>query len=74
MSGFVKSGLTLAFTLFGCGTAYAHAYLLRSTPAADAVVTAAADVLKLDFSEGMQLGFTGVTFHGPEASHKRSAL
>jgi methionine-rich copper-binding protein CopC len=66
MNGFVKSGLTLALTLCACGTAYAHAHLLQSAPAADAVVTAAPDVLRLDFSEGIQLGFTGVTLHGPD--------
>ena len=64
MNAFVKSGLTLALTLCTCGTAYAHAHLLQSAPAADVVVTAAPDVLRLDFSEGIQLGFTGVTLHG----------
>ena len=39
MNGFLKSGLTLALTLCACGTAYAHAHLLQSAPAADAVVT-----------------------------------
>ena len=66
MNGFVKFGLTLAFTLCTCATAYAHAHLLRSAPAADAVLTAAPDVLRWDFSEGIQLGFTGVTLHGPD--------
>jgi hypothetical protein len=41
MNGFVKSGLTLALTLCACSTAYAHAHLLESAPAADAVVMAA---------------------------------
>lgn len=66
MNGFVKSGLALVLTLCACGTAYAHAHLLQTAPAADAVVTAAPDVLKLDFSEGIQLAFTGVTLHGPD--------
>ena len=66
MNGFVKSGLTLALTLCGCGTAYAHAHLLQSAPAAGMVVTAAPGVLRLDFSEGLQLGFTGVTVRGPD--------
>jgi methionine-rich copper-binding protein CopC len=78
MSGFVKSGLTLALTLCGCGTAYAHAHLLQSAPAAGMVVTAAPGVLRLDFSEGVQLGFTGVTLRGPggaivSAGHARLA-
>jgi methionine-rich copper-binding protein CopC len=45
MNGFVKSVLTLALTLCACGTAYAHAHLLQSAPTADAVVTAAPNVL-----------------------------
>ena len=78
MNVFVKSGLTLALTLCGCGTAYAHAHLLQSAPAAGMVVTAAPGVLRLDFSEGVQLGFTGVTLRGPggaivAAGHARLA-
>jgi methionine-rich copper-binding protein CopC len=65
MNGFVKSGLTLALTLCGCGTAYARAHLLQSAPAARTVVTVAPGGLRLDFSEGVQLGFTGVTLRGP---------
>jgi copper resistance protein C len=79
MNGFVKSGLTLALTLCGCGTAYAHANLLHSAPAAGTVVTAAPGVLRLDFSEGLQLGFTGVSLRGPggaivSTGHARLAL
>src|ERR1700730_10803719 len=78
MNGFVKSGLTLALTLCGCGTAYAHAHLLQSAPAAGMVVTAAPRALRLDFSGGVQLGFTGVTLRGPggaivSAGHARLA-
>jgi hypothetical protein len=65
MNGFVKSGRKLALTLCGCGTAYAHAHLPQSAPAAGKVVTAAPGVLRLDFSEGVQLGCTGVTLGGP---------
>jgi copper resistance protein C len=66
MNGFVKSGLTLALTVCACSTAYAHAHLLQSAPAAGTVVTAAPGVLRLDFSEGLQLAFTGVTLRGPD--------
>jgi len=69
MNGFVKSGLTLALTLCACSTAYAHAHLLQSAPAAGTVVTAAPGVLRLDFSEGVQLGFTGVTLRGPDRAN-----
>jgi hypothetical protein len=65
MNGSVKSGLILALTLCGCGTAYAHAHLLQSAPGAGVVATAAPGVLRLDFSEGVQPGFTGVTLRGP---------
>ena len=65
MNGLAKSGLTLALTLCGCGTAYAHAHLLQSAPAAGTVVTAAPGALRLDFSEGVQLGFTRVTLRSP---------
>ena len=40
--------------------AFAHAHLLKATPAADATVAAAPSALVLDFSEGVQLAFTGV--------------
>jgi copper resistance protein C len=68
MNEFVKSGLTLALTLCACGTAYAHAHLLQSAPAADTVVVASPGVLRLDFSEGLQLGFTGITLRGPDGA------
>jgi copper resistance protein C len=66
MNGFVKFGLTLALTLCACGSANAHAHLLHSTPAAGTVITTAPGVLMLDFSEGLQLGFTGATLRGPD--------
>ena len=66
MNGFVKSGLTLALTVCACSTAYAHAHLLQSAPAAGTVITAAPDALRFDFSEGVQLAFTGVTLRGPD--------
>jgi copper resistance protein C len=68
MKGFVKFGLTLAVTLCACSSAFAHAHLLQSTPAAARVITTAPDVLMLDFSEGVQLGFTGVTLRGPDGA------
>jgi methionine-rich copper-binding protein CopC len=43
-----------------------HTHLLQSAPAAGTVVTAASGVLRLDFSEGVQLGFTGVTLRSPD--------
>jgi copper resistance protein C len=66
MNGFVKSGLSLVLTLCAASTAHAHAHLLQSAPAAGTVATAAPSALRLDFSEGVQLGFTGVTLRGPD--------
>lgn len=65
MNGPVKSALTFGLSLCVCGTAYAHAHLLQSVPPAGAAVVHVPDALKLDFSEGVQLSFTGVTLHGP---------
>jgi copper resistance protein C len=66
MNGFVKSGLTLALTLCVCGRAYAHAHLLQSTPAADGVLAASPSTLSLDFSEGVEIGLSGVILKGQD--------
>lgn len=46
--------------------AFAHAHLKHQYPAADAAVTAAPQALALDFSEGIEPNFSGVTVTGPE--------
>jgi methionine-rich copper-binding protein CopC len=46
--------------------AFAHAHLLKATPAAGSTVTTAPSALVLDFSEGVQLAFTGVAVTGPD--------
>ena len=46
--------------------AFAHAHLLRATPADGSTVATAPSALVLDFSEGVQLSFTGVTVTGPD--------
>ncbi len=54
-------GLTLGFV----GEASAHAHLKTATPAADTTVTAAPSELRLGFTEGVNLKFTGVSVTGP---------
>jgi methionine-rich copper-binding protein CopC len=68
MNGFVKTGLTLALVLCVCSKAYAHAHVLQSAPTAGSVVTATPGVLRLDFSEGVQLAFTGIALRGPDGA------
>jgi methionine-rich copper-binding protein CopC len=43
------------------GNAFAHAHLKTETPAHDTVVTTAPTELQLNFSEGLELQFTGIT-------------
>jgi hypothetical protein len=45
--------------------AFAHAHLMQATPADNSVLTAAPTVVMLDFSEAVQLKFTGITLTGP---------
>lgn len=47
-------------------TAWAHAHLTHQYPAADAEVTASPQALTLNFSEGIEPGFSGATITGPK--------
>ena len=47
-------------------TALAHAHLQHQYPAADAQVTASPQALTLNFSEGIEVTFSGVTLTGPQ--------
>lgn len=47
-------------------SALAHAHLKHQYPAADAAVTAAPQALTLDFSEGIEPNFSGVSVTGPQ--------
>lgn len=55
-----------AIAAFATTPAFAHAHLLKATPAADSTVATAPSALVLDFSEGVQLAFTGVAVTGPD--------
>ena len=48
------------------GAASAHARLVSETPAADSMAMRAPTELKLNFSEGIELRFTGVKVLGPK--------
>ncbi|RRI06537.1 hypothetical protein EH240_04460 [Mesorhizobium tamadayense] len=48
------------------GAASAHAKLVSATPAAGSMATPAPTELKLKFSEGVELKFTGVKVVGPK--------
>jgi Uncharacterized protein, homolog of Cu resistance protein CopC len=45
---------------------WAHAHLTHQYPAANAAVTAAPQALTLNFSEGIEPGFSGATITGPK--------
>ncbi|GJL45257.1 TPA: CopC domain-containing protein YobA [Citrobacter farmeri] len=47
-------------------TVWAHAHLTHQYPAADAEVVAAPQALTLNFSEGIEPGFSGATITGPK--------
>jgi copper resistance protein C len=58
--------LTVAVIVGLTGQALAHAHLKSATPPANGTVTASPSKLELDFSEGVDLAFTGVEVKGPE--------
>ncbi|HFK3783721.1 TPA: CopC domain-containing protein YobA [Klebsiella oxytoca] len=61
--------LRLSLFLAGClsaAGAFAHAHLQQQLPAAGAVVAASPQALTLNFSEGIETQFSGVTLTGPQ--------
>ncbi|MER9080817.1 copper homeostasis periplasmic binding protein CopC [Mesorhizobium sp. M0895] len=68
-SRFFASPLLIACSLAAvcfAGAASAHAKLVSETPAADSMAMPAPTELKLKFSEGIELKFTGVKVVGPK--------
>ncbi|HEY2454869.1 MAG TPA: CopC domain-containing protein YobA [Scandinavium sp.] len=61
----LRAGVFLTCVLT-TSTAFAHAHLKHQYPAADAQVTAAPQALTLNFSEGIEVKFSGVTLTGPQ--------
>lgn len=68
----IRSSYRLISTIFvlfvglSSQQALAHAHLKVQTPAADTTVNQAPTALQLKFSEGVELGFSGVTLTGPD--------
>lgn len=57
---------TLLTALTASGSAFAHAHLEHQYPAADASVTASPQAITLNFSEGVEANFSGITLTGPQ--------
>lgn len=64
----VSPARTLLFltTMLATPLVWAHAHLTHQYPAANAEVTAAPQALTLNFSEGIEPGFSGATLTGPK--------
>lgn len=61
-----KVGMLCALAMPGLAdAAFAHAHLKSSDPAQDATVSVAPAVFKLQFSEGLELKFSGIKVTGP---------
>ncbi len=66
--------ITLFLTaLTASSAALAHAHLKNHYPASNATVTSAPQVITLDFSEGIEPGFSGVKVTGPEQTVIKTA-
>ena len=52
--------------VFSTSPVWAHAHLQQQLPAADSEVSPAPQTLTLDFSEGIEANFSGVTLKGPD--------
>jgi methionine-rich copper-binding protein CopC len=61
-----KALIIAAIAALATTPAFAHAHLIKAAPAADSTVTAAPTALVMDFSEGVQIAFTGVAVTGPD--------
>lgn len=60
-----RGALLFLTALMTTPAAFAHAHLQHQYPAADAQVTAAPQALTLNFSEGVEANFSGLTLTGP---------
>jgi copper resistance protein C len=56
----------LVACLTSASPALAHAHLKAGTPPADAVLAASPSALSLDFSEGLEIGLSGVILKGKD--------
>src|SRR6201987_6270812 len=58
--------LVLVAGLTSASSALAHAHLKAEPPAADGVLPASPSTLSLDFSEGLEIGISGVILKGQD--------
>jgi copper resistance protein C len=61
----MKILVATAILLLAITPAFAHAHLVETVPANASVVASSPVSLTLKFSEGVELGFTGLTLTGP---------
>lgn len=61
----LRAGILLT-CVFTTSAAFAHAHLKNQSPAANSQVTAAPQALTLNFSEGVEVKFSGVSVTGPQ--------
>lgn len=57
----ITPALALAICLLSASSAFAHAHLTAETPSANNVVAGSPTSLSLGFSEGLEIGLSGVT-------------
>lgn len=63
-----RLALAAALLLGSVAAASAHAHLKTATPAVDSSVAAATTELRLGFTEGVNVKFTGLTLTGPSGA------
>lgn len=76
MAIFTKHIVSIALFLTALGTSsqvLAHAHLKSHSPASNAAVTSSPKVITLDFSEGIEPGFSGIKMTGPENNVVKTA-
>jgi len=65
--------LTVTASLVAAPAVWAHAHLKHQYPAADAGMDAAPQALTLNFSEGIEPAFSGITLTGPGEQKQTTA-
>lgn len=68
MNVLAKAALAAAALLSSTYGAFAHAHLKTQMPAADAKASTSPSALTLSFSEGLEIGLSGVTLKGADGT------
>ena len=66
IAGRALSAAVFLSAMLTTASAFAHAHLQQQIPAADSTVSVSPPALRLPFSEGVELSFSGVTLSGPQ--------